>query len=305
MSFSVVIPTYNGGVVFKDCLESIAKQNTLPDKILVIDSSSKDNTVSLASQYTNLIKIISPEEFNHGGTRNMAANLVSDSEFVIFLTQDAILDSDFAFSSILSFFKLDDQISAICGRQLPHHNANPLAKHARLYNYPSTSSIKSRCDIKTLGIKAAFMSNSFAAYRTSDLLGLGGFPLNTILAEDMYIAAKLLLKGMKVGYCAEACVRHSHNYTPVEEFKRYFDTGVFHSKEDWIREQFGTLGGEGKKFVLSEYKYLLKNNPFWIPIAMTNTLAKYLGFKLGLQWDRLPKSWLPHLSMYKSYWIKK
>jgi rhamnosyltransferase len=305
MNFAVIIPTYNGGAVFKECLESISKQSIRPEKILVIDSSSKDNTVELASEYTDFIKVIPSSEFNHGGTRNMGARLVSDAEFIIFLTQDAILNSPTEFESLLAFFNSDKQIAAVCGRQLPHTTANPLARHARWYNYPQTSIVKTAEDIPVLGIKAAFMSNSFAAYRTAELLDIGGFPLDTILAEDMYVAAKFLLKGHKVGYCAEACVRHSHNYTPVEEFKRYFDTGVFHSQEKWIRQKFGVLSGEGKKFVFSELNYLLKTNPLWIPLSLLNTIAKLMGFKLGLRWNVFPKSWLPGLSMYKSYWIKK
>ncbi|SCB95256.1 glycosyltransferase family 2 protein [Kosakonia oryziphila] len=305
MNFTVVIPTYNGGDVFKECLESITKQSVQPNKILVIDSSSRDDTVALASGYTDCIKIIPSSEFNHGGTRNMAARLVSDAEFIVFLTQDAILNSPFEFANLLSFFESDKKIAAICGRQLPHVTANPLACHARWYNYPQTSVVKTANDIPILGIKAAFMSNSFAAYRTVDLLGVGGFPLDTILAEDMYVAAKFLLDGKKVGYCAEACVRHSHNYSPIEEFKRYFDTGVFHSQENWIRERFGVLDGEGKRFVISELKYLLKTNPSWIPLSILNTIAKLVGFKLGLRWNKIPKSLLPKLSMYKSYWIKK
>lgn len=69
------------------------------------------------------------------------------------------------------------------------------------------------------------MSNSFAAYRRSVFEELGGFPEHTILAEDMFMAAKMIESGYKVGYCAESAVRHSHNYRPREEFKRYFDTG--------------------------------------------------------------------------------
>ena len=55
----------------------------------------------------------------------------------------------------------------------------------------------------------------------------------------------MILAGYKVAYCAEATVRHSHNYTPWEEFRRYFDTGVFHACEPWIQQQLGGASGEG------------------------------------------------------------
>lgn len=59
----------------------------------------------------------------------------------------------------------------------------------------------------------------------------------------MYFAAKSVLNGYKVAYIAEAMVRHSHNYSLTEEFKRYFDIGVFHADQQWIRNDFGGAGG--------------------------------------------------------------
>ena len=88
--------------------------------------------------------------------------------------------------------------------------------------------------ISSIGIKAAFLSNSFAAYRRSALESVGGFPSDTIFGEDTFAAAKMLLNGWKIAYSAEATVYHSHNLTFIEEFRRYFDIGVFHSREKWF-----------------------------------------------------------------------
>ncbi|EIS2942916.1 O antigen biosynthesis rhamnosyltransferase RfbN, partial [Salmonella enterica subsp. enterica serovar Eko] len=169
-------------------------------------------------------------------------------------------------------------------------------------NYSSKSIVKSKADIEKFGIKTVFMSNSFAAYRRSVFEELSGFPEHTILAEDMFMAAKMIQAGYKVAYCAEAVVRHSHNYTPREEFQRYFDTGVFHACSPWIQRDFGGAGGEGFRFVKSEIQFLLKNAPFWIPRALLTTFTKFLGYKLGKHWQSLPLSTCRYFSMYKSYW---
>src|SRR5699024_8480726 len=97
----------------------------------------------------------------------------------------------------------------------------------------------------TMGLKTVFNSNSFSAYRVSTFMEIGGFPDDTILSEDMYFAARAVLSGYKIAYVAEAEVRHSHNYSSLEEFRRYFDIGVFHCDEPWIRKAFGGAGGEG------------------------------------------------------------
>lgn len=301
LALTLIVPTYNAGSRWEEWFLALQKQTIKPSQLIVIDSSSSDDTREIATQYGCDLIVISSHEFNHGGTRNKAVSQAKPSDIIVFLTQDAIFDNENAISEIISVFN-DVEIAAVCGRQLPHNDANPLAIHARNFNYSSTSIVKSKSNIKDLGLKTVFMSNSFAAYRRSVFESLGGFPDHTILAEDMFMAAKMIQAGYKVAYCAEAAVRHSHNYTPREEFQRYFDTGVFHACNPWIQRDFGGAGGEGMRFVKSELHYLFKNSPLWIPRSMLTTFAKLLGYKLGIFWQSLPLPLCRTFSMYKSYW---
>ncbi len=304
MKFVVIVPTRNAGDHWCEWLKAIEQQTVKPDEIIMVDSSSTDSTVFLAEQFGIRVHIISPKSFNHGGTRNYAVKLAGQQDVLVFLTQDALLSQPCSLEYLLSCF-VDPTVSAVCGRQLPHDDANPLAIHARMFNYPSHSETKSLNDISRLGIKTAFMSNSFAAYRTSVFNQLGGFPDNTILAEDMYLTAKMIQAGYKVVYCAEASVKHSHNYSPWDEFRRYFDTGVFHACEPWIQKEFGGAGGEGMRYIRSEFSYLLKNAPGWIPRALITNACKLAGYKLGRNYQKLPLWLRPKLSMYKSYWLQQ
>ena len=239
---------------WQDWIAAYQSQLLKADKVIVIDSSSSDNTAEHADESGFLVHSIPKSEFNHGGTRNQAVEFAkSFADVVVFMTQDAIL-------------------------------ASP--------------------DSLALGIKTAFMSNSFAAYRLSVFDKLGGFPDNTILAEDMYLAAKMILSGYKVAYCAEATVFHSHNYTLKQEFQRYFDTGVFQQEQKWIQQKFGSAASEGKRFVLSELKFLSIKSPHLIPKAILSTCVKWLGFKLGYYYYRLPYKWCRVFSMHKGYWDK-
>ncbi|QXF36027.1 rhamnosyltransferase [Photorhabdus luminescens] len=301
--YGIIVPTYNAGVDWKHWLSITTKINNKKN-IVVIDSSSSDSTVDTALQYGVKTISIPKSEFNHGGTRNNALKALSDIDVVVFLTQDAQLATEDEITKLLKCF-IDKEVAAVYGRQIPHANANPLAKHARLFNYSDKSYIRSKTDIRKFGIKSAFMSNSFAAYRTSVFHELGGFPEHTILAEDMFLTAKMILSGYKVVYCSEAVVYHSHNYSPWEEFRRYFDIGVFHTCQSWIQQEFGDASDEGIKFVKSELNYLLKNAPLWIPRALLTTALKLIGYKLGKNYRRIPKSWCQRFSMYKSYWIQQ
>ena len=94
-------------------------------------------------------------------------------------------------------------------------------------------------------------------------------------------------------------------YEVITEFRRYFDTGVFHACEPWIQRGFGSAGGEGMRYIRSEFSYLLKNAPGWIPRALITNAFKLAGYKLGRNYQKLPMWLRPKLSMYKSYWLQQ
>ncbi len=298
---SVIIPTLNAERHISGLLESIHEQTVQADEVLIVDSSSKDNTQSIAKSLGAKVVPINRNDFDHGGTRQLAVEMTQNAEVVVFLTQDALLTDKNSLKNLLIPFD-DEKIGAAYGRQLPRLGANPIEARARLFNYPPTSMIKSIANAPNLGIKTAFISNAFAAYRRTALLSVGGFPSNTILSEDTYVAAKMLLAGWKIAYCADAMVYHSHNYGFIEEFKRYFDIGVFHAREPWIRQAFGQAEGEGMRYVRSEFRYLWNENPMLIPSAILRNMLKFISYKLGTIEQYLP-IWLKRqLSMQKRFW---
>lgn len=301
MKYFIAIPTYNGGGLWHQTIKNITQYSPADVFVHVIDSSSKDDTASLASEAGFDILTIAGDVFNHGGTRNLAVKeYIDDYDVVIFLTQDAIPESGFI-EEIISVFD-DEEVASAYGRQLPHLNANPIARHARNFNYPTKGYVADKTSIAKMGLKTVFMSNSFSAYRLSVFKKLGGFPSDTILCEDMFYTAKAVMAGYKNVYAANAKVRHSHNYTPIEEFKRYFDIGVFHTDQPWIRDNFGGAGGEGTKFIISELKFLIANGISWLPLAMINNFMKIVGYKLGQNYKKLPKVIIKKCSMHKRFW---
>jgi len=184
------------------------------------------------------------------------------------------------------------------------HVPRPTPSSVTLFNYPTHSSLRSFASRKQMGIKAAFFSNSFAAYRCSALETVGGFPREAIVSEDVTVAARMLMSNWKVAYQADATVVHSHHLTVLEEFSRYFDIGVHHSRESWILEAFGRAGNEGRAFVRSEFQYLLKETPSLIPKAIVRTFGKALGYHLGLHERRLPGALKLMISAQPRFWRK-
>lgn len=300
MRIACIVPTFNGKSDLARLLDSLSKQSVAYD-LFIVDSSSSDGTWELATARVERVLKIRSDEFNHGGTRSMMVSRNPAYDVYVFMTQDAYLTDDGALEAIVAPF-LDSDVGAVCGRQLPHLDATLLAQHARNFNYPAENKVKTQQDIPVLGVKAAFISNSFSAYRSEALGDVESFPEHVILSEDMYVAAKMLLAGWKVAYAGDAECRHSHNYTIVEEFRRYFDIGVFHARESWIRENFGGAGGEGLRYVKSELKFLGLRRLYLWPSSLVRNACKLIAYKLGQQERFLPIGLKRRLSMHRRYW---
>ena len=300
---SIIIPTYNAQGYLDKLLNTILSQSLKEYELIIIDSFSKDKTVEIAKKYTDNVIVIPQNEFDHGGTRAYAAK-IAKGEILVFLTQDALPYDEFSIENLVKVFE-DEKVGAAYGRQLSYEDTNLFGKHLREFNYPNSTIVRTKDSISQYGIKTAQLSNSFAAYRKSVLEEVGNFKDNLILGEDVYTGAKMILAGYKLVYTAEAKVYHSHSYTVWQEFKRYFDIGVFHKCEAWILQEFGKAEGEGMKYVKSEVKYLFSNGAWYLlPEFIVRNGMKYLGYKLGLNYNKLPKWLIKKTSMHYRWWDK-
>ncbi len=300
-SVAVVIPTLNAASHLPALLPALARQGLPHDRILVVDSQSTDTTRDTFRDFGARVVEIDRSTFNHGGTRQRAVEMLSDADIVVMMTQDAIPQRDDAIARLTEAF-VDPQVGMAYGRQLPRTVARGIERHARLLNYPPQSETRDLDDRHHIGVKTVFCSDSFAAYRIEALAAAGGFPEDAFFAEDQLVAGRMLIAGWKIAYRGDAEVTHSHGYTMIEEFRRYFDVGVFHGRNRWLINTFGAAEGEGVKFVRSELTFLARYDPMQLPSAMLRTLAKYAGYKMGSREARLSTAWKRRLSMQPFYW---
>jgi rhamnosyltransferase len=300
---ALIIPTYNASRHWQPLYDGIRSQSVSPHQIVVIDSSSTDRTEVDARSAGFTVVRIDGRDFNHGGTRQLAAEYARGADILIYLTQDAVPCDKDAFKHLLAAFEVPE-IGAAYGRQLPRSGAKSIESHARLFNYPAVSSVRSWESRQALGFKSIFFSNSFGAYRREALMSVGGFSSDVIFGEDTLVVARLHQAGWKTAYVAEARVQHSHSYSVPEEFRRYFDIGVLHARERWLMEQFGNASGEGRRFVVSELQYLLKHDILRIPSALFRTITKYLGYRIGRLESRLTPRLKYHLGLNRQYWSR-
>jgi len=300
MKTLIIIPTLDAADII-DAQLSKFKHLSSRVSVIIIDSSSSDDTLEVIKTYDFEYKVIKRESFNHASTRNFALHY--DADFYLFLTQDALPCDDTLIEDIMMPF-VDKNVMVSYARHIPYRGADKIERFARLMNYPATSEIKSKESIKTLGIKTFFSSNSCAMYRGSYFREVGGFKDGLIMNEDMEYAARVIMDDKKVSYTAEARVYHSHMFRSRDIFMRYFDIGVFFKTNREITDhlkEYESANSIGKKQAKNELKYLFEKDKSLLPKSIWFSFIKYTAFKLGTHYDKYPKVLRKVFSLHKNW----
>jgi polysaccharide biosynthesis protein PslC len=305
VSLSIIIPTRNGAETLPSVLTMLRRQTIPISELLIVDSQSDDASCDIAEKFGARLFSIKKDEFDHGGTRSLIADKAK-GDILVFFTQDAVPVSIDAVEKLIAPFETDRDISVTYGRQLPWKDASSSAAHLRSFNYPAVGEVRCFEDRKKLGLKTIFVSNSFAAYRKSSLKLVGYFKDGLIFGEDTCAVGRMLKKGMKIAYVAEAMVYHSHNYSWFQDFKRAFDIGVLHTKENWLVETYGKAEKVGLKYIRSQLNELKKTaGPLTLIDFLGRNACKFFGYRIGEQYRMLPGSLISCMSMHKSWWSEK
>lgn len=191
---SVVIPTLNGAATIGEVLAAIDQQLAVrAGEVIVIDSSSTDETVAIARAHGARVEVIAQADFGHGKTRQWGAQL-AHGELVAFLTQDATPASPGWLGALVAPF-IDPSVAGVYGRQIPRPGAVPLIRYdmERVFANPP----------------AHFYSDSNSAARRAVLLG--PVPYRDVdFSEDLCFAADVAAAGLRTVYAPEAKVWHSN-----------------------------------------------------------------------------------------------
>jgi rhamnosyltransferase len=314
-TLDVIIPVYKPDGKFRQLIERLIRQSRRPDNIFLLHTleeqtasqaaiSSReaiDYVKSLGTEDCNIqYMAIKKADFDHGGTRNLGASL-SKAEFIMFMTQDAVPADSHLIVNLIEPFK-EKSVAAVYARQLPNSGSGIIESYTREFNYPGVSSLKSEKDLEILGIKTYFCSNVCSVYRKEVYEELGGFVLKTIFNEDMIMAAGIIKAGYSIAYQAEARVYHSHVYNYGQQFKRNFDLAV---SQEQYKEIFSAVKSEneGIKLVKQTLNYLCREGKYYlIPDLIFQSAFKYLGYKAGRNFKKMPLKLIKKLSMNPGYW---
>ncbi len=299
MTISAVIPTLNAGANLNNLLRQLRLQDLPLEEIIIVDSSSNDHTCEIARQYGCVVRVIDRKTFSHGYARNLGASL-SHADIFAFFTQDVVPQGRNFFECLTRPLR-EQRAMAAYARQMAGEHATPFEKYHREFNYPAT---KTYFPENSNSIHHYRMSNAASAICKEAFQGLGGFRESVIMNEDTIIAAELIHRGFSVSYVNDAVVIHNHDYSILQNARRYFDLGVSMRQASDIFSSV-QASGEGLRYLSGLIKYLHHNgHDMKIPRALFESAAKWLYYYAGKNYRILPDNLVMACSMHRAYWSR-
>ena len=310
LKVDVVIPAYKPGKKFSRLLKMLERQTWPVGKVIVMNTEKSFWNDHGFEGIGNLeVHHLTKEEFDHGDTRNRGMKL-SRADIGGFMTDDAVPADEHLIEELVKAFAQrgpeGEAVIMAYARQLPDKDCALAERYTRSFNYPEESCVKTKADLKRLGIKTFFASNVCCAYDREKFWFQGGFIRRTIFNEDMIFAGRAVLQDdYAVAYAAEARVIHSHNYNCRQQFKRNFDLAVSQADHPEIFNGIRSES-EGIRLVKSTARFLIRQKKPWlVPGLVVKSGFKYLGYRAGKCYRLLPGWMILKCTMNREYWKKQ
>jgi rhamnosyltransferase len=226
---SVVIPTFNAGVLLERVLDALEQQDGgLTCEIIGVDSGSSDGTVERLRRRGARVVEVPPGQFNHGDTRNKALALAS-GEFAVLLVQDAVPSSSDWLAALLEPMLRDVNVAGSFARQLPVPGASRITAHALsgwVAAQPAPRIVGPLSMAQFLRMSPAERHASCAFDNVCGCVRMSvwrSHPFRrTPIAEDLEWGREVLLAGYVLAYTPRAVVTHSHQRPAAYELQRTY-----------------------------------------------------------------------------------
>lgn len=223
-SVSVIIPVKNGARHLREVLAAVAAQQlTAEVEVLLVDSGSTDATLDIARAAEVRLLEIEPSGFQHGRTRNFAAEQ-AEGECLVFLTQDAAPASDQWLSNLIAPLDAAQRIGLSFGPHLPRPDTSPMVARELddfFGSFSPSGAVRIDSAIVTADPASGFFSNVNSAILRScwDQVRFR----DVEYAEDQAFARDAMAAGWKKAYAPAAGALHAHDYPYTKFMRRYFD----------------------------------------------------------------------------------
>lgn len=214
---SFVIRTKNEERKLESVLCSILNQNSEYEvEIIIVDSGSIDNTLSIAKKYNCKIITIKPEDFSWGYALNKGVSQAQGDTIAI-ISGHCIFENQNCLQNLYTTYNLNPEISVIYGRQCGDAKEDPFECCDLNHFYPIEDTLKYiENNIYKLTISNAccfFKSSVWEKNKFDEILQS---------CEDTKWAEDVLNSGYKIGYLSSISVIHSHPLNFIYLYKKVY-----------------------------------------------------------------------------------
>lgn len=237
-SVSIIIPTKNGEKYLKKVINNIFLQKNFSviQEIIAIDSGSTDRTLQILYDFDIKIISISPLEFNHGTTRNLAIQN-SKGNYIIFLSQDAIPFNNEWLINLITPLEQNQDVAGVYSKQIPREDCHIMEcrqiVESKFYGNPDIPKFYSN---QTGNI---FFTNTSSCIRRSVWEQI---PFKKVICgEDIIWAHEVIKAGLQVCYDPNSVVIHSHSYNYKQNLMRNFENSYILKTELKIKNSIPLL----------------------------------------------------------------
>jgi rhamnosyltransferase len=296
---SVVIPTWNGGPLFREVLDRILSQEISEElEVVCVDSGSLDGTRETAEAAGAVVLPIDQREFNHGRARNLGIQAARGDPIAL-TVQDALPQDKRWLRGLVEALEAADRTAGSYARQIPREDCDPIIRD-RLMHWAAT-----RPERTVQGLAEGSSWESLDPWARLALIAFDNvsscvrrevwraFPFpDKNFGEDVAWAARVIQAGFRLVYAPESAVIHSHNHSVWYEFKRiYADhenlnrlTGL--QTVPLFRDVFRNGAGAFRHYHSLIVNHEKTRGRRWLrtaralPYAFLENLAQYLGARL-------------------------
>lgn len=196
-AISVIIRTRNESKYLGRVLKRLKEQQHNGSvEIIVVDSGSTDNTVSIAEEFGCRLIRMKKEEFSFGRALNVGIEQAK-GEIIVCLSGHSVPVTTDYFNLMITPFR-DSDIAATFGRDVPWPEACPSQARDILNHFPAKD------------LDGNKFSNANAAIR-KEIWQTVRFDEDLAASEDLLWAKQVMNLGYKIQYVPDAAVFHSHS----------------------------------------------------------------------------------------------
>jgi rhamnosyltransferase len=235
ISCSVVIRCCNEEQHIGRLLAGIAEQTLRDTEVIVVDSGSTDATLSIASRFATDIVHIEPGRFSFGRSLNLGCRRAHGDFLVIASAHVYPLYRDWLERLVAPF--ADGDVALVYGKQRGDERT-AFSEHQVFRRWFP--------EVSDPGQGHPFCNNANAAVRRT-LWQEQPYDEALTGLEDLDWARKVMARGHRVAYAAEATVVHVHSETSAQTYNRYRREGIalkriFPEREFGVRQLFSLTG---------------------------------------------------------------